>query len=62
MGIFRNKWSTLTNMLEISKIFFRFTHIESFVVPGNLFPFFNLKFEYFLEFFTFPTFARNFSL
>ena len=32
------------------------------VVPGNLFQFFNLKLEYFLEFFTFLTFAYNFHL
>ena len=50
-------------MLEILKIFFRFTNIESFFVLGNLFPFFNLTSEYFfLEFFTFLTFAHNFNV
>ena len=48
MAIFGNKSSTLTKLLAILKIFFRFTYIESFVVPGNLSPFFNLKFEYFI--------------
>ena len=62
MGIFRNKQSTLTNLLEILKIFFRFTYIEPFVVLGNLFPFFNLNFEYFLELFTVLFFACNFNV
>ena len=51
-----------SNLLEILKIFFRFTDIESIVVPGNLFPFFNLKFEYFFELFTILTLACNFNL
>ena len=63
MGIFQNEQSTLTsNLLEILKIPFRFTYIESFVVPGNLLPFFNFKFEYCFEFFSILTFACNFNL
>ena len=62
MGIFRNKKSTLTSSLEVLKIFYRFTDIEPLFGCGNLFPFFNLKSEYFMEFFTFLTFACNFNL
>ena len=48
--------------LEILKNFFRFSYIESFVILGNLFPFFYLSLNIFLEFFTFLTSARNFNL
>ena len=39
-----------------------FTYTESFVIPGTLFSFFNLEFDYFFEFFTILTFACNFNL
>ena len=43
--------------LEMLKIFSRFTYIQPLVVPGNLLLFFNLKFEYLLEFSFFRSFA-----
>ena len=62
METFRNKWSTLTNLLDVLKIFFRFTYIDSFFVPGNLFLFFNLKSEYLFKSFIFLIFACDFNL
>ena len=60
LGIFQNRWSILTKSLEILKNLFRFSYIESFVILGNLFPFFNLKCKYFLRIFYFPHFCVQF--